>query len=58
MSVLTNWKTSLGGAILIVITVLHQFLGISVPGFSMDIGAAFATGLGLIFANDAGKPQS
>lgn len=58
MSILTNWKTSLGGVILIIVAILHQFLGINVPGFTMDIGAALAAGLALIFAGDAGKPQS
>jgi hypothetical protein len=52
MSFLTNWKTSAGGLILIVMGALHTFLGINIPGFGMDFGSAMAAGLALIFAKD------
>lgn len=56
--ILSNWRTSLGGAILIAIAALHQFFGVNVPGFSMDVGAALTAGLALILAQDAGKSAS
>lgn len=47
----TNWKTSLGGVLVIALSVLGLF-GVSVPGFNIDIGAAIPLGLSLIFAKD------
>lgn len=54
-SLMANWKTSLGGVVLIGVAALGTFLGIKVPGFSMDFGAALTAGLALIFAGDAPK---
>lgn len=54
MSMFTDWKTSLAGVIVIVLGGLHQF-GVTVPGFTMDLGPAVAAGIGLIFAKDAAK---
>jgi len=52
-NIFTNWKTSLGGVILIAVGALGTFLGVKVPGFSMDFGAALTAGLALIFAKDS-----
>ncbi len=49
---LINWKTSAAGAVVIGLGVLELF-GVHVPGFTMDPGAALATGLGLLVAKDA-----
>ena len=49
---LLSWKTNLAGLVLIALGVVGV-LGIHVPGFSMDPGAAFAAGLGLLMAKDA-----
>ena len=51
-SLLTNWKTSLTGAIILLIAALHTFLGINIPG-AMDIGPAFTVALGLFLAKDS-----
>lgn len=50
--ILTNWKTSLGGLILIVLGALSTFLGVKVPGFTMDFGTAFVAGIALLTAKD------
>lgn len=55
-SILLNWKTSLVGAILIVVGVLGSILDIHIPGFDMDSGAAITMGLGLILAKDGTAP--
>lgn len=52
-SILTNWKTSLAGLIIIVLGALGSFLGIHVPGFSMDFGVALTTGIAMILAKDS-----
>lgn len=54
-NMLTNWKTSLGGLVLVGVAALHTFAGVNVPGFSMDFGAAVTAGLALLFAQDSGK---
>jgi len=48
----SNWKTSLGGLVLIVLGAANTFLGIHVPGFDMGFSAALTAGLALIFAKD------
>jgi len=48
-----NWKTSIAGLVLIGVGALEMGLGIHIPGFSMDPGAALAAGLGLLMAKDA-----
>lgn len=50
---LTNWRSSAGGAVLIAIAVLHLALGVDVPGFTMDPGAAIAAGIALLMSKDA-----
>lgn len=52
-SILANWKTSASGAVLIALGVLELF-GVSIPGFTMDPGAAFAAGLMGLLAGDGG----
>jgi hypothetical protein len=49
----TDWKTSLAGAIIIVLGALNTFAGVHVPGFDMGFSAALAAGGGLIFAKDS-----
>ncbi len=51
-ALLNNWKTSTAGAVVIALGVMHYF-GVTVPGFTMDIGPAITAGIGLIFAHDA-----
>lgn len=51
-ALLTNWKTSAAGALVILLGAA-ELAGVHVPGFSMDPGAAFAAGLGLLLASDA-----
>jgi len=48
-----NWKTSIAGLVLIAVGALELGLGIHIPGFNMDAGAAMAAGLGLLMAKDA-----
>lgn len=50
---LTNWKTSVAGLVIIAVGALHQLFGVDVPGFNLDLGSAITAGLGLIFARDA-----
>lgn len=52
-SIMKNWKTSAGGLIIIILGALGTFIGIKVPGFSMDFGVALTTGLALLFAKDS-----
>lgn len=52
-ALLTNWKTGAAGLIIILIGALSTFLGIHVPGFNMDFGAALTTGIALILAKDS-----
>ena len=51
-AITANWKTSLTGAIVICLGLLKAVLGIEIPGFTMDIGPAMATGIGLLLAKD------
>ena len=53
MNFLTNWKTSAGGFILILMGALSTFVGVKIPGFNMDFGSALAAGLALIMAKDS-----
>jgi hypothetical protein len=52
-SILTNWQTTAAGAIVIALGAAKTFLGIEVPGFSLDFIAALPVGVGLILAKDA-----
>jgi hypothetical protein len=52
-TLLSNWKTSVGGLIIILIGALSTFVGIKVPGFNMDFGSALTAGLALILAKDS-----
>jgi hypothetical protein len=49
---LTNWQTSATGLIVIALGAAKTFLGIEVPGFSLDFIAALPVGVGLILAKD------
>ena len=51
-SILANWKTSLTGAIILLIAALHTFLGINVPG-ALDFGPALTLAIGLFLAKDS-----
>ncbi len=51
-SLLTNWKTSASGLIIILLGALGTFVGVKIPGFTMDFSAALLTGIGLIMAKD------
>jgi hypothetical protein len=55
-NLLTNWKTTLTGALIIVIGGLHTLLGLNIPG-AMDLGPALTMGIGLILASDS-KPAA
>lgn len=52
--ILTNWRTSAGGVILIAIGVAELVAGVHVPGFTMEPGAALAAGISLLMAKDGG----
>jgi hypothetical protein len=52
-AMLTNWQTSLVGLLLIALGLLEAFLGLKIPGFTMDPGAALTMGLGFLVAKDA-----
>jgi hypothetical protein len=52
-SILVNWKTSLAGVVLIIVGGLAAVLGIHIPGFTMDAGAAITMGMGLLVAKDS-----
>lgn len=47
-----NWKTSVTGTALLLLGVSQAVFGISIPGFTMDPGAAIVMGLGLLNAKD------
>jgi hypothetical protein len=49
---LTNWQTTASGLIVIALGAANTFLGIHVPGFSLDFVAALPVGAGLILARD------
>jgi hypothetical protein len=51
--ILTNWQTTAAGVIVIALGAAKSFLGIEVPGFSLDFIAALPVGVGLILAKDA-----
>jgi hypothetical protein len=51
--ILTHWKTSAGGAFLILIAALST-VGVVIPGVpTMDIGHALMIGIPLLLASDA-----
>jgi hypothetical protein len=50
--VLTNWQTTAAGLIVIALGAAKTFLGMTVPGFSLDFIAALPVGVGLILAKD------
>jgi hypothetical protein len=52
-SLFANWQTTAAGVIVIALGAAKTFLGIEVPGFSLDFVAALPVGLGLILAKDA-----
>jgi hypothetical protein len=52
-SILANWQTTAAGVIVIALGAAKSFLGIEVPGFSLDFIAALPVGIGLILAKDA-----
>lgn len=52
-AMLKNWKTGVAGLVLIVVGLLEGMLGVHIPGFSMDAGAALAAGIGLLMSKDA-----
>lgn len=52
-SLLTNWKTSLTGLIIIALGAAGTFAGIKIPGFSLDFLTALTVGTGLLFAKDS-----
>lgn len=51
----TNWKTSVTGLILIALGLFENVTGIHIPGFSMDSGPAIAAGIGLLLAKDGSQ---
>ena len=52
-SLFANWQTTAAGVIVVALGAAKTFLGIEVPGFSLDFVAALPVGLGLILAKDA-----
>ncbi len=52
-SILSNWKTSLTGVVIIILGALGTFLGVKVPGFSLDFGSALTVGIGLLLSKDS-----
>jgi hypothetical protein len=50
--IMSNWKTSLTGLVIIALGAASTFLGIKIPGFNMDFLAALTAGIGLIIAKD------
>ena len=50
--VLTNWKTTVAGVVVLLVGVVAPLFGVNVPGFHMDVGTALVTGYGLIVAKD------
>jgi hypothetical protein len=53
--IFANWKTSIGGAVLLAVGILGAAFGVTVPGFAMDPGPAIAAGISLLLAKDATK---
>jgi hypothetical protein len=54
--ILANWRTTAAGLIVVALGAAKTFLGIDVPGFSLDFIAALPVGVGLILAKDAVAP--
>lgn len=52
MPQLSNWRTTAAGVFVIVISALHQFAHIDIPG-ALELPQALAVGAGLILAKDA-----
>lgn len=52
-SLFANWQTTAAGVIVVALGAAKTFLGIEVPGFSLDFVAALPVGVGLILAKDA-----
>jgi hypothetical protein len=52
-TIAANWKTTATGAIVIALGAAHTFLGINIPGFTLDFLSALPVGAGLILAKDA-----
>ncbi len=53
-NLLTNWKTTATGAMMIAAAIL-SFLGVKVPGMTVDpstAGPLLVTGIGLLFSKD------
>jgi hypothetical protein len=57
-AIATNWQTTAAGLIVIGLGAAHTFLGIDVPGFTLDFIAALPVGAGLILAQDASAGAS
>jgi hypothetical protein len=55
---LTNWQTTAAGLIIIALSAAKTFLGIEVPGFSLDFIAALPVGVGLILARDGARGRA
>jgi hypothetical protein len=51
-SLFANWQTTSAGVIVVTLGAAKTFLGIEVPGFSLDFVAALPVGVGLILARD------
>lgn len=52
MNLLTNWKTTVTGGVILLIAALHTFLGLNIPG-AMDFGPALTVAIGLFLAKDS-----
>jgi hypothetical protein len=52
-SIFSNWQTTASGLVVIALGAAHSFLGVDVPGFTLDFLSALPLGAGLIFAKDA-----
>lgn len=50
-----NWRTTLAGVAVVALAAVETFLGVDIPGFSMDLGTAVVVGSGLIFSADAAR---
>ena len=48
-----NWRTTAAGLFVVGAAVFETLLQTDIPGFNMDLGTAFAVGIGLAFAADA-----
>ena len=52
-SMMTNWKTSFGGLVLVGVALVETLMKVDVPGFDMGLGAALTAFIALLFAKDA-----